>query len=108
VTDQPFFYPALIIVFLSIPLVSASIPRNRFYGIRTRKTLADDRFWYSANRFGGWLFLMAGAAYLGFAAVWPMHGPHDPRFALWLVHLGAFVLPLLTSLAWTDLYNRGL
>jgi uncharacterized membrane protein len=104
VTNQPFFFPSTFVGLMSIPLVLALIPRNRFYGIRMRKTLADDRVWYSANRFGGSLCLMSGAIYVGFATAWPMSGLQDPRFTLWLIHLGAFVVPLLTSVVWTMRY----
>ncbi|MGC9196708.1 MAG: SdpI family protein [Syntrophobacteraceae bacterium] len=52
---QPFFIPALIIAVAAIPLVLGAIPRNAGYGVRTQKTLSEDRNWYKANRFGGWL-----------------------------------------------------
>lgn len=106
--NQPFFVPALLIGLLAIPLVFALIPRNRFYGIRTSKTLSDDRVWYGANRCGGWLLLVSSLIYLCFAAAWPMNGPRDPRFTLWLVHLGMFVVPLLVSVLWTMHYVRRL
>jgi hypothetical protein len=98
---QPFFFPAAFIGVSSIPLVLALVPVNRFYGFRTRKTLADSRVWYGANRFGGWLFLVSSAVYLAFAAIWPMNDRGDPRFALWLAHLGMFIAPLLVSTIWT-------
>jgi uncharacterized membrane protein len=52
-THQPFFVPAVLIFVLAIPLVLGLIPRNRFYGVRTAKTLSRDDIWYRANRFGG-------------------------------------------------------
>lgn len=55
--DQPFFLPAAIIGVLEIPLILGLVPRNRLYGVRTSKTLADDHAWYPANRVGGPLVL---------------------------------------------------
>jgi uncharacterized membrane protein len=107
-THQPFFFPAVFIGLMSIPLVLALIPKNRFYGFRTSKTLADDRVWYNANRFGGWLFLASSVAYLVFAAACPMSGLRDPRFGLWLIHLALFVVPLLAGAMWTMRYVRRL
>ncbi len=97
-THQPFFYPSAIFCLLSLPLVLSLVPPNRLYGIRTPKTLANEQVWYRANRFGGWLFLASGAAYLAFATLFPMTGNHDPRFTLWLAHLALFLLPLVASL----------
>jgi hypothetical protein len=36
-SSQPFFVPAVIILVVSLPLILELIPRNRVYGIRTRK-----------------------------------------------------------------------
>ena len=62
--SQPFLIPAVLILLLSIPLIIGIVPRNRFYGIRTRKTLSDDAIWYPANRFGGWALIIASCLYL--------------------------------------------
>lgn len=97
-TAQPFSIPSVIIALAAIPLVLGAIPRNGWYGVRTPKTLSEDRIWYKANRFGGWLLLFSSLIYLMVANFYPTTGPHDPHFPLWLFHLGAFVLPLLLSL----------
>ena len=104
--NQPFFFPAVAIGLLSIPLALALIPRNRFYGVRTARTLASDRDWYATNRLAGWLCLLASGAYLGLAATWPMNGPRDPRFTWWLLHLAFFAGPLIGSLTWTLWHAR--
>ncbi len=98
-TGRPFFLPALLIALLSVPLILGLVPPTRFYGVRTRKTLADDRIWYPANRLGGRLLLASSALYVLISTVVPYQEPAG-SLAVWLVHLGAFVGPLLVSLLW--------
>jgi SdpI/YfhL protein family len=97
-TGQPFFIPSVLMLLLSVPLVLGLVPRNRFYGIRTAKTLADERSWQRANRYGGRLLILSSAVYLSVALIFPdpAAGANHPQ--RWLLHLGAFVLPLLVSL----------
>ena len=96
-TNQPFFIPAALIGLMSIPLILALVPKNRFFGIRTAGTLSDDKVWYRANRFGGLLFLVSSVVYLVFASMYPMTGSRDARFSLWLGHLFFFAAPLFAS-----------
>ena len=100
-TNQPFFFPALFIGLAALPLVLALVPRNRRYGFRSTKTLADDRLWYAANRLGGWTMLLASSVYLAFAAACPTTGLGDRRFGMWLAHFAAFAVPLAGALVLT-------
>jgi uncharacterized membrane protein len=93
----PFLVPAILIGVCSIPLIFGVVPRNSGYGVRTRKTLADDRTWYAANTFGGWVLLAASLAYLVTAAVVPYASPNAVS-VVWLVHLAVFAGSLLVSL----------
>lgn len=54
----------LLFIALAIPLILGVVPRNWFYGLRTRRTLESDALWYPANRFGGWILLAVGVAWL--------------------------------------------
>lgn len=93
--DRPFLIPSIIFFLLSIPLILGLVPPNRGYGIRTAKTVSDQRLWYSANRFGGWALLVSSVIYL----VMAMNSPSPERdFSVWLYHLGIFAIPLLVSL----------
>ena len=94
VTSQPFFVPAVLIGLFAVPLI-LGLPPNRLYGVRTRKTLADHRVWYGANKLGGWCLLVSGVFYLLIAAMVPDAGA-DVR--VWSLHLAAFVAPLVLSL----------
>jgi uncharacterized membrane protein len=106
--DQPFFLPSVIIGLVSVPLILGLIPRNRIYGVRTRKSLSDDNVWYPVNRLAGFLLLAANIGYLFFAMQHPMSGTRDPRFSLWLTHLAVFAGPLLIALLFTSAYARRL
>jgi hypothetical protein len=100
-TKQPFFIPALLIILASIPLIFGLIPKNRFYGIRTAKTLSDDRTWYSSNRFGAWTLIFSCVTYLLVAWEIPAVGPGGTDFSLWLMHVAVFALPLFASIMLT-------
>lgn len=91
-TNQPFFWPSLIIFIGTIPLILGLIPRNRIYGIRLAKTLASDEAWYRANRFGGIVMLIGSLIYLAVAAVIPTAG-RGAESAVWWIHFGAFAGP---------------
>ena len=58
----PFLVATAVIASVSIPLILQVVPPNRWYGIRTAKTLSDRALWFRANRFAGWAFLGAAMA----------------------------------------------
>jgi uncharacterized membrane protein len=91
---QPFAIPALILFIVGVPLALGVIPRNRLYGFRTRRTLADDAVWYPVNRFTGFGIMIASAIY----GVVATARPYDRDFSVWLVHLAAFAIPLVLAL----------
>ena len=49
----------LLLIGLSLPMIFGRIGPNRWYGVRTPKTLASKEIWYRANRLGG-MYLVAG------------------------------------------------
>jgi uncharacterized membrane protein len=102
----PFLIPSIIFLIISIPLVAGKIPRNRFYGMRTRKALSDERVWYAANRFGGWLFIASSLIYLGIAAFVPYSV--DSTSINWWAHIAGFVLPLVISIFMIHSYTKRL
>jgi hypothetical protein len=46
---------------LCLPMVCGILKPNRWYGFRTRRTLADPETWYWANRTSGRAVLISGA-----------------------------------------------
>ena len=52
---------AIVTALIALPLALRQIPRNRLYGVRTRRTLADDRVWYETNAYGGRCLIVASA-----------------------------------------------
>jgi hypothetical protein len=78
------------------------IPRNRLYGFRTKRTLADDATWVRINRFAGFGIMIASAMYGAVAA----GRPYDRDFSVWLMHLAAFAIPLAAALILTAAYAK--
>ena len=99
---QPFAIPAVIFFVISIPLAIGVIPRNRFYGFRTRKTLTDDATWFRVNRFAGIAIMIASVICFTIT----ISKPYDGDFRIWLVHLAAFVIPLVAALTITAAYAK--
>ena len=65
--EATLLFPLLSGVFalLGIPLWVAMVGPNRFYGVRTARTLGDEAVWYAANRATGRdLVYLGGAALL--------------------------------------------
>jgi len=104
--NTPFRIPSIIILIISVPLLAGWIPRNRFYGVRTRKTLSDERTWYSVNRFGGWLFILSSLVYLGIASFVPYSA--DSASLKWWFHIMGFLLPLAISVFMIHKYTKKL
>lgn len=102
----PFLIPSIILLIFSIPLVMGKIPRNRFYGVRTRKTLSDDQAWYGANRFGGWLFIVSSLIYMVIAALVP-YSADSTSLRCW-AHMTGLLLPLGISMFIIHKYTKQL
>lgn len=94
---QPFAVPAVIMFVVAVPLLFGLVPRNRYYGFRTRKTLSDDSIWYPANRMAGAAMMMASGLYGAVALVWPYNRAASD-FGVWLLHLAAFLVPIFLGL----------
>jgi len=94
--------PAILIA-LSLPLVFRLVPRNRWYGYRTPRSLGSDAEWYRMNRIAGVAVIAAAFAsaavkgFLLFVLELPYHSS--------LNHVDA--LAVLLALAATAAATRG-
>lgn len=95
---QPFAIPSAILFVLAVPLMLGLVPRNRYYGVRTVRTLSDDHLWYRTNRIAGGAVMLASIIYGAVAMVMPYHRFANDNFGTWGVHLAAFVAPLALGL----------
>lgn len=41
-------------------MVLGKVPMNQFYGMRTKRTLKDEKAWFHLNEVGGMIFAMLG------------------------------------------------
>ena len=86
---------AVVTGLIAVPLALRKVPRNRLYGIRTRRTLADDAVWYETNAYGGRCLLVASAVTLvAVAVLYAMPVPASVRTP---VSLAALVVPSLVA-----------
>jgi hypothetical protein len=58
------------------PLMRRKVPPNRWYGIRLRSTLADERLWYAVNARSGRDLLVVGTTVVFLALGTPLVFPH--------------------------------
>jgi uncharacterized membrane protein len=86
---------------VSLPLVLRKVPRNAFYGYRTRATLGSDFVWYEANAYFGRRFLIASAVFCVAAVFLSRPGALEPgtylKASVALLVAPALVAALLTS-----------
>ncbi len=84
------------LLFLALGNMMGKVRPNRWFGIRTPWTLADERVWDRTHRFGGWTFIVGGAALVTAAAIVP-----DGRV---LAGILLFVLALVVIMPWAKSY----
>jgi|WetSurMetagenome_2_1015567.scaffolds.fasta_scaffold138465_2 uncharacterized membrane protein len=107
-TNQPFAVPVLLLFIAAVPLIFGLIPPNRFYGVRTSKTLSDDRVWYPVNRLAAATLMMGSGVYGMVAALVPYDRLASDNFVNWGIHLAAFVVPIVLALSLAIWYAKRL
>lgn len=86
---------ALGLLFVAMGNVMGKLRPNHSVGIRTRWTLAHDRVWDQTHRFGGKVFVVAGAA-LALLPALPFARGHEGVLIL-VITLAAGALPVVKS-----------
>ena len=86
---------------LGIPQWIAMVGPNRFYGVRTAATLADEAVWYAVNRAAGRDLVFAGGAGLLVSLLLPELGVSGAPYTIvmTLVLAGGAVLVAIIALA---------
>jgi uncharacterized membrane protein len=68
---------------LAIPLIQRSVQPNRWYGFRTKRTLADSDVWYDANAYmGKWLLFMGVSIIVAAVGLYIVPGLDEAWYAL--------------------------
>ena len=83
----------LALIALCVPLILRKVPRNRFYGFRTARTLSSDAVWYPANRIAGTALVWAGLIWLVGGLTIPLIAPPADARA-WSLTIGLMALGL--------------
>lgn len=100
---------SVLLMGVSVPLLLGRVGRNDTYGVRTAKTLADDRIWERGNIFGGRLLFLTGlvqlVAVIALYCVPFLHG----NIIAYNVACGVFIVAsLFAASAWIHRYVRTL
>ncbi|WP_425563048.1 SdpI family protein [Luteimonas vadosa] len=64
------FLASLLLCAIGLVLLLGGLPPNRWFGLRTDRTLANPAAWYRAHRACGWFFLALGVAIFAMS-LWP-------------------------------------
>ena len=87
-----------LLLLLALPLWGRRVPRNRFYGVRTRRTLTDEAVWYDVNARSGRDLAIAAALYTFVSFVIGAAGSAWPPEMRTL----ALAVALIVALAWVS------
>jgi hypothetical protein len=79
----------LILVGAGVPLMRRIVPPNRWYGVRLRSTLADERIWYAVNERSGRDLIFVGLTVVFVTLGVPLVLPH------WSPELRALVVAIV-------------
>jgi|SRR6185437_6976551 len=85
-----------LLMFVSLPLILKKVPKNMFYGFRTRKTMSGtDEYWYQANQSAGFAMFLAGVVSFLASLLIPFFVSGEKT----ILHLWSFVLILSVAIA---------
>src|SRR5687767_5234373 len=87
-----------LLMLLGAPLALEKVAPNRWYGFRTRKTLASASVWYPINRVLGWDLLAAGAVVAAVALCVLLLGDGLSVATVAIIHLGSLAISLGAAL----------
>ncbi|MCC6994146.1 MAG: SdpI family protein [Deltaproteobacteria bacterium] len=91
-----FIAAGLLFILISIPLILGKVGPNNFYGFRTKKTMADRKIWFAANKVMGIDLVVAGLAIVAGSIIIMVVAPED-RTQVAYVELAIFACSLLAA-----------
>ncbi|GJL38317.1 hypothetical protein TUM17576_51370 [Enterobacter hormaechei] len=94
---------SLILMAIAIPLVLQKVKPNRWYGMRTSRTLNDEGQWYRVNRLYGKTMIVAGVAFFVLSAILGNWRPGEDNQKISLV---LFMLEVLVPVFFTQMRAR--
>ena len=77
-----FIAAALLIAFLSLPMIYRKIPMNRFYGARFPQSFKSDDHWYEINHIGGKALLASSLPIAAVGLIGLFSGSSSDGYAL--------------------------
>ena len=92
----------VVLVGAGLPLMHRKIPPNRWYGIRLRSTLADERVWYAVNERSGRDLLVLGVTVVVLGLGAPFVFPH------WLPELRALLVTFVLIIGLAAVTGRAI
>ena len=92
----------LFLVGVGIPLMGRMVPPNRWYGVRLRPTLADERIWYAVNERSGRDLIALGIAVVFVGLGVPLVLPH------WSPELRVLVVAIVLVVGLAAITSRAL
>jgi len=85
------------ILFVILGNVMGKVRQNYFVGLKTPWTLDDPEVWQKSQRFAGWMFVLAGLAFIVQAIIW---------FAILPVFIGLMAVIVVLPIAYSYLLSR--
>lgn len=94
---------SITLMIVSIPMIMRKVPKNNFYGFRTRQTLSGtDENWYKANRSAGIGMFVAGLASFVSCFLVPLFTSNNQRVLLVCTAILVAGVLLATALAFVQ------
>lgn len=86
----------LLSILLARPLIARRVRRNRWYGVRTRRSMASDEAWFAINEYGGRQLLIYGIALcvLGVIFLFVPVNPSSPAYWAMILAPAFLCVPL--------------
>jgi uncharacterized membrane protein len=90
--NSMFLITGILYAAISLPLIAEKVKPNKWYGYRTRKTFANPRVWYLANKAMGFDMLLAGLAIALCPVLLILTGRSLPVIAAAIINLAVMFL----------------